>query len=153
VKNLLLCGTYANKGIAIRTTFKRLSDSFINEDKHINMGKMRYGYNNFFPPDIGWSFNVILQKRKCFEYEQELRAFLIHIDGYDSNNDLIAYQCGCPVKVDPDILIDQIIISPLAPKYYKITLDKLMDDYKLNREAILSTILDQPDIDFLIDFL
>ena len=77
--SLLQCGNYIaqrNSGIAIKTTFKKLSD---NVDK-ANTDRIKIGVVKYIDFEKGWMdegnlYYSFFHKRKSFEHEKELKSF------------------------------------------------------------------------------
>jgi len=62
-----------NEGIAIQSTFERLKNSLAGYEKDIFFGKVKYIYSNDIKNKLIWepkinAFNLVLNKRKSFEY-------------------------------------------------------------------------------------
>lgn len=114
----------SNEGIAIVTTFSRLSTAIIDK-KNIYIGRVSYiDYEN---DGINASnmFNPFLHKRKSFEHEREVRAiyneFLVE-PGNDQkeptlnlNEDVLGH--GINVSVDLKKLIHGVVVSPDSPEW------------------------------------
>lgn len=110
-ENEALWKIYTNQGqgIAIETTDEKLKASFITE-KDIHCDRVRYEDLDTAPIEKGHKYYGGWIKRKSFEYEKEYRAILM-LDKSD-------YGEGCLIRVDLDILIEKIHISPLMPSYF-----------------------------------
>lgn len=136
-----------NEGIAIQSTFKRLSDCFSEENRDVHIGEVTYiDYENEYIP-LGNTFSPFLYKRKPFEHENEIRAI---ITDFPSNGDSLDYS-GIPfdygdyVNINVDKLIEKIYISPTAPKWVVELVEKILKRYGLeHKEVIQSTLLDKP---------
>jgi len=103
-------------GIAIKSTVARLSKALsIGGDLYPEeyfMGKVKY--QKHLTQDQLNRFNIILTKKPYYDFEKELRLFLIA-------NDNAPYQIneGRTVQVKLDMLINKIYISPFAEPDYK----------------------------------
>lgn len=116
----------SGEGLAISTTFERLTKSFVDSEP-IYVGRINYlDYDNDVMPE-GYSFSPFLHKRKSFEHEREIRAILwkppisYSADGtpngtFDSSLETISD--GISIKIDLDLLIDQLYVAPNAPKWF-----------------------------------
>lgn len=141
----------SDKGIAIRSTYKRLSECFNKTSVYkegIEIGKIKYIEHGKYliPPNICLSF---LHKRKSFEHEKELRAIIVLISdekieepkdkkNKKSENDLAS--SGIYIPIDLDILIEKIYISPTSEKWFKDLVESIVKKYKLK------TVVKQSDL-------
>ena len=106
-------------GLAIRSTFQRLADSFSRSKSDILIGKVRYidHLSEAMPADmLKDGFNGLVAymcKRKSFVHEAELRCVAIvqeqpgSVEGFLENG-------GMYIPVDLDCLIDEVVVSPNA---------------------------------------
>jgi hypothetical protein len=90
----------SDEGIAIQSTFKKLTVSFPKEKKaEVYIGKVKYiDYQSENIPDD--AFATYLYKRKSFEHEHEIRALTTG-----------KYEEGAYIDVSLDTLIETIYIS------------------------------------------
>ena len=110
---------YANQGIGILSTFKRLKDSFRNVEQDIFIGKVTYvDWDKYYIPE-GNTFFPYVHKRKSFEYEQELRAIYAKLPQNEKGIDVSkpVWENGLEIQVDLNILVDKIYLSPLTPNW------------------------------------
>ena len=110
-------------GLAIRSTFQRLADSFARCESDIRIGKVWYidHLSEAMPPELlKDGFNGLaayMCKRKSFDHEAELRCVAIvqeqpgSVGGFLENG-------GTYVPVDVDRLIEEVVVSPKAPKWF-----------------------------------
>jgi hypothetical protein len=145
-------------GIAIKTTFRRLSDSLdkANSDaisigfvKYIDYDKewMNEGYHIHFP---------FLYKRKSFEHEKELRAYteLPTVGPQEVIPDIgppyVEYvkdttypkqrtESGKFVSVDVNKLISEIYVSPRAPSSDVDLIKDIAERYGLKRDQVIKS--------------
>ena len=107
--NPLLCGDCILErvdGVAIRTDFRSLSESFLGEDK-IFIGTVDYvDYDTAFIPENN-IFSPYLHKRNSFEPEKEVRALTQEIPRRDGMSDMSQdlyvvgkYQPSGPLRID-----------------------------------------------------
>jgi len=130
-----------NKGIAIQTTLERLKNSFASFEKDIYIGMVQYTHINDIkniqllkaPFD---AFKVVLQKRKNFEHERELRAVLLS----PTTN-----EAGVKVKVDLDKLIENIYAAPNSESWIKELIEKILNRYQLKKEVKQSLLDNVPN--------
>ena len=111
------------KGIAIRSTFKKLTESFneYNENdvyvglvKYIDYSKERIPNDHFI--------HRFFHKRKSFCYENELRAVISRIPiNYDkkiSEINWASFNRGLAVQVNVENLIDRIFVAPSCEDWF-----------------------------------
>ncbi len=127
----------SNEGIAIQSTFKRLSDSFKDVQYEINIGRVNYiDYEKEWIPEESPLY-PLLHKRKSFEHEQELRA--ITVDGY-----LPEHVDGKYVPVDIDRLIERIFVSPTSQSWFSELVRSVATKYDTNKEIRVSKLSEKP---------
>mgnify|MGYP003590209475 FL=1 len=101
--------TNQGQGIAIETTVEKLKQS-LQFHRKITFDKVRYEDFNTTIFEKNHKNYLGYIKRKAFEYENEFRAVVLLDENY--------FEKGCYIKVDLDILIEKIHISPAMPKYF-----------------------------------
>jgi hypothetical protein len=139
-----------NEGIAIQSTYRRLTDSLASYDEfEVYVGKIRYiNYDNEAIPRDNLLYPY-MYKRKSFEYEEELRA-LISTFQHGKNNffsqqgNKFADTPGLPVTVDIELLIENIYVSPTAPSWIFEVIRAVTNRFGINREAIQSNLASTP---------
>jgi hypothetical protein len=107
------------QGVAVRSTYKRLSES-ITDARPVEIGKVNYvDYEVELMPDRN-ALGPYLYKRKSFEHEREIRAVhLGHEPGGGPNG--TAGPLGLyvvPIKVDLDRLVEAVYVSPKAKDWF-----------------------------------
>lgn len=109
------------EGIAIKTSFERLKNSFNSCQRDIIIGKVMYDNN----PKIAKRIITCFYKRRSFEFEKELRIAFeeIPIDQTGKPNiSLPAQANGHYISIDVKNLLEEVIISPTAPPwFYQLT--------------------------------
>lgn len=141
----------SDMGLAIRSTFKRLKDCFhVHKDEEsINIGKVKYvDYDKFKIPE-GNLFNPFLYKRKSFEHEQELRAIILKFPPpEETTGKHILYvepkDIGIYISADLNILIDEIVVSPTSPSWFKDTIKSVINQYALKKNIVDSDLASRP---------
>ena len=109
-------------GVRIRTTVRKLAESFFESQKPMHefkcaIGKVLYlkekeltNYANDIFDDYGITvsnlFSSLLVKRPAFSHENEVRLLYCSIDDNESNSDKFSY------AIEPHSLITQIMIDP-----------------------------------------
>lgn len=101
----------ADQGIAVQTTFARLSKS-ITDKVDVYVGEVRYiDYDeDIFPDNHG--FTVALHKRKSFDHEKEVRA-LVYGHGSAGHPDAPMAPVAS-IEVDLPTLIETVVVSPMT---------------------------------------
>jgi hypothetical protein len=99
-----------NHGVAIQSTFKKLSECFKIPSDYVHVGLVKYLDYSTEWMDEGFIWFPFMHKRKSFAHEQEVRA-ISHREGQIVDH-------GLYISVDPNLLIEQIYVHPLAPKWY-----------------------------------
>ena len=124
-----------DSGIAIKTTFKNLSDSF--KSNHIvHIGKVKYiDYDSAYIPETE-AFTPFLNKRKSFEYEREVRAITLGVENSNSP--------GKYLKVDIPTLIDEVIIAPFTQGWLVDLIKLVVKRYDLQETISESDMDDNP---------
>jgi hypothetical protein len=136
-----------NKGIAIESTFNRLCQSFDNKyPELVDVGMVEYNYDDS-ETTAGSPIYHVLKKRKCFEYEQEVRAILVApttrtINGKSEAVDL--YPEGRKIKVDINKLIKKIHISPTAQHWFIDLVTDVVNHFGVHTGVVQSNIWEPP---------
>ena len=120
------------RGIAIRSTYQRLSES-ITDQRPVWIGRVNYiDYDSDIVP-TGNIYYPHICKRKSFEHEREIRAFyatnpfvLIEPDGYELAP---IGPPGIPIAVDLDRLIEAVYVSPKAEKWFVGVIQDVLEKY------------------------
>lgn len=144
----------SNEGIAIKSTVKKLIDSFKNTSETIYCSRVRYldyekdiWYHQIDYPNKSYNlFIPIVHKRIEFQQENELR--LIHDIKINSDLDVFwtqqKYNNGLNIKIDPSILIDSIYTSPTSDNYQNKKVDSLVRKYGYKFNIKKSTLSNHP---------
>ncbi|MBA3868020.1 MAG: hypothetical protein H0X30_02595 [Anaerolineae bacterium] len=117
-----------NHGVAIKSTFRQLVESFIPETKYeVSIGKVNYlSENDIIPQPQGFNgLNASLWKWESYRYEQELRAVAITMP-----EDIHKYG-GIYIPVDIEELIEKIVVSPNAPRWFYELVSRIAEKYNL----------------------
>ena len=123
-------------GIAVKTTFKRLSESFICDD-NIYIGRVSYvDYENTYIGE-GDLFTPVLHKRKSFEHEREVRAIA-------GNFSPPGEPIGSYYEVDLETLIAEIIVAPQAPTWFSDLAISVVNKYQLQASITTSSLAVNP---------
>ena len=139
----------SDEGIAIQSTYRRLSDCFASDMK-VHVGMVRYvNYNAQYPFNVA-GFPYIC-KRKSFEHEKELRAIVIKqqsdfIPNGTSNVKVSGAKIpdGLEVPVSLDRLVEKVYVSPTAEKWFEELVGSVMGKYSFNKPFTKSSLADDP---------
>jgi hypothetical protein len=111
----------SDEGIAVQSTYARLKQSLIDEEA-IFLGIVKYidyETDSIEPDNLLAPF---LHKRKSYEHEREVRAFVVkwpvsdQEKGMDFNKDTI--NDGLAIKIDIATLVERIYVAPTAPDWF-----------------------------------
>lgn len=120
-------------GIAIKTTGERLKKCFNKEEKNIYITPITYiDYEKDFLPE-GNLFCLGTHKRKSFVHENEVRCLYLNQKQFIDNK-------GERINIDVLELVEEIYISPYAPKYMCDTVKKLISQFGYDIPVINSPL-------------
>ena len=147
-ESLAMWNQYGSSGgsVVIQSTYQKLMDTLpsetcIDKDKSENtsiyLGMVQY--KNYSNPREGLALNAnmlspFIHKRTAFEYEREVRAFLI-LPAADNSS-----IWSVDVKVDFEQLIETIRVRPGTPDWERQTIEALIGKYGLGMKVIPSEI-------------
>ena len=137
----------SNEGVAIQSTFKRLTESLNNyEENDVYIGEVKYiNYETEWLPE-GNTFYPFLHKRKSFEHEHELRAIIQKVPVRRGQLDLSLeiLDTGTYVNIDLNTLVEKVIVSPTAPMWFNDLVKSIVKKYNMKKEVEQSSLDDQP---------
>jgi hypothetical protein len=119
-------------GLAARTTFEKLKRMFDN-DLSVEIGRVKY---IDFRTEFANVNDAIFRKRKSLQHEQEVRAVIRH----DSEDDDI----GITREVNLSALIEEVVVSPFAPSWFKSVVLDLVQRYEAPMPIRTSELLSSP---------
>ena len=131
------------KGIMIKSSVSNIIESFAATNETLRMSEVKYiNYQNDRMSD-GNIYFPLIHKQSAYKYEEEIR--LIHEVGptqigknFDWSKEEIKE--GKLLKVDLNILIDEIIIGPYSPKWILNLIEDLIGKYSLKKPVRFSTL-------------
>jgi len=138
--DVYLNGSY---GVAIQSTVARLENAIQKSNNNtlqnaVFIGKVNYlGEDEPIPEPDGFNgLNAVMWKRDSYRYENELRAVAIVMpeQSYKYNGIYV------PAKLEE--LIQQIVISPKAPRWYSELIHSIVEKYEL-ADVVISSRLDE----------
>lgn len=128
------------EGIAIKTSFKGLKDSFNNYSEPLFIGKVIYDNN----PRITTRIMNCFYKSRSFEFEKELRIALekLPVDQAGQLNvELSAQTNGHYINVDVKTLLEEVIVSPTAPSWFYELIQSVVSKFGLSQSIVKQSIL------------
>lgn len=136
----------SEEGVAIKSTFKKLCDSFNGFPEDVYVGTVYYiDYEIDLIPEnnILWPF---LFKRKSFEHEREVRAVLTRWPIIDEKFDLYREPSseGEYIPIDLFSLIDTVYVSPTAKTWFNKLVKSVTRKYGLKKEVLQSKLSEGP---------
>ena len=132
-------------GIAIKTDFNSLSQSFTSSDS-IFIGKVNYvDYDTTFIPE-GNSFFPYLHKRQSFEHEREVRTITQNMPARDGKIDLPQEVCaiGTYYAVELSLLVQEVIVAPYADDWFIRLVQSVAARYGLRAPVSRSGLAESP---------
>ena len=135
-----LYGTVAG-AIAIQSTYQKLVDALPDD---VYMGMVQYEDYNSSEDRIrgGDIMSPFIHKRREFEYESEVRAFIRISEGsisqwLEKGDDK---QLGIPVNIDIDKVVQTIRAQPTTPAWARESIEKLIKKYGWGMKVMPSQI-------------
>lgn len=136
------------EGVAIQSTYKRLSDSFNNYDENdVFIGVISYidHENDVIPWDN--AYQPFVHKNRSFEHEKELRVVLskdIRKELAKNNGkklDTLEFPVnGVEAQINLETLIEKIVVSPKTQKWFEELVHSVTRKYGLDKIVIKSSL-------------
>ena len=137
------------EGVAIRSTFGRLKDSFRDAPQEVEIGKVEYlDYQTArVETAIIDQMALIMRKRKSFEYEQELRT--IHWDRTEAMDIIRGTRDEnskeiIPIPVHLDTLMETVFVAPTSRPSYKPLVKSVLEKYGFDKQVQQSSLAEDP---------
>ena len=130
-----------DKGIAVQTTIQKLKNAFIRYQDSVWIGRISYTDEPIDHP-TGWSvdkFMACITKRKCYEHEKEVRAFIWDTTKIDRTEDGSAI-----VPIEINDLIESVFLSPESEDSMMDNVRMLLDKNGIDIKPTKSPILTAP---------
>jgi hypothetical protein len=161
-ENAALWGLYVppHGGVAIRSTFRRLTECFLPSEgddppgmgNTVHIGRVRYAdYERDFIPEGNtlWPF---VHKRRSYEFEQEVRACIQDLptvadpaaEGGERIDLSVESPLGRAVQVDLQKLVEAIHVSPVAPTWLSELVESVCARYGLDKPVTASSLASRP---------
>jgi hypothetical protein len=152
-----LWGIYVppNGGVAIRSTFARLTSSFEPDlpepaahgyETGVFVGTVNYvDYSRETIPE-GNALSPFVHKRRSFDFERELRAVLTlrPSEARSLDEDPAPTPPGVELSVNLETLVDEIRVSPLAPTWLATLVRQVCKRYGLDAPVVQSELSVDP---------
>jgi hypothetical protein len=143
-------------GVAFQSTFKRLSNSFVN--KHdVNLGIVHYvdfnrQENDAFDEVASWHRGFpFMFKRPCFAYEKELRVVILTEPVTEKAKKQYWWKNGIRgmpevqyQQVNLAILVEKIHVSPTSGQWFYDLVNSVVKKYGFSLPVASSSIADNP---------
>jgi len=129
------------KGIAVQTTIQKLKAVFSRYSDSVWIGKIFYTDEPIDHP-TGWSadkFMACMTKRKCYEHEKEVRAFV-----WDTTEISRTEDGSAIVPIKTNNIFENIILSPDSEMGLMEKVRSLLIKHRVNIEPIKSQVLTTP---------
>lgn len=123
-----LYSSSVNNAIAIRTTYERLYQA-LGRDPEIKIGRVEYVDLHSDFVDVNAAF---WRKQKSFEHEREVRALLMKPEHIE---------LGLAIPCNVEKLIERVIVSPLAPKWFFELVDDVSTTYEFKLTIEKSSLI------------
>ena len=142
--------SHHSDGIAVKTKLSSLAGSFT-DPIEIYIGQISYlDYDATEVPETG-IFAPSLHKRMSFDHEREVRALILEIPppdgaGFHSGWPDV-WEVGKNCTVDLNILVNEVVVSPLAQNWFIDVVSSTAKKYKLQAAVNRSTLADTPTVD------
>ena len=128
-------------GVAIRSTFDRLKASLEGSETTVYLGEVTYiDYSKGRIPTEN-VMTPVMYKRKNFEHESELRAFVTEWVTDEDSEAMSAWDVGVDVDVDLGTLVERVHVSPKAPSWFA---GLITARYGFGWEVVPSLLLEEP---------
>ena len=127
-ESYLMWKAYAERGIAVRTTFERVQASFEDFSGSVTGGVVDYVDFARERTPVGNVFHLVMTKDYPYCDEREFRLLLWSLD--QKNLDLVRLSNGVRVSVNVQMLIERVFVNPLSPSIPGELLE-LLDRHKI----------------------
>ena len=130
-------------GLAIRTTCRRLKDSFSTfRDWNIYLGRVQYvDYSAEKFADANNRLSPFLYKRLSFAHEREVRALIWTLS---PTGEEVRFPEGLAVPADLGMLIERVYVAPTVPSWIRALAERLVDRLGLSVEVKQSDLAADP---------
>ena len=140
-----------SNGVAILSSFNRLSASFRDAPHQIFIGEVEYRDYTTTVIDCSNVFFRYMSKRSSFSHERELRA--IWMIGHPAQRALVATDDtdiegvgGFAIPVDLDVLIESIVVNPQSASWFIDLVRSVCKKWELDVPVVVSDMSQEPPV-------
>jgi hypothetical protein len=134
-----------DEAVCIQTTYQKLADALSDipgvASNHYFIGIVQYinHYIDEMPPNNG--FYPVMHKLKSFEHEREVRIVYWRRDPGTENPDLLdTYPPGLQVPIDINSAIENIVVSPVAARWFFDVVSDVTKSYGITSTITQSSL-------------
>jgi hypothetical protein len=152
-ESMAMWRVYSRDGIAIRSSFRMLTDC-VRDVPHEIMARQviyrdRRDQSQLELP--GDTIGAAFRKGMSYEYEREIRAMILFTPGPPRPMSREEVERVQPmglnvVPVDLDVLIDAVYVAPGRPPWFRELVGRVMRTYRLDKPLENSGLDDRPDL-------
>nr|WP_088327601.1 DUF2971 domain-containing protein [Bacillus cereus] len=128
----------SGEGIAIRSTISNLYNGLNSNVHRMYFGEVQY-INYLQDMASVNTFETLFYKRESFSHEKEFRVIV-----FDGDASQYVGEYGANIKCDLNQVIEEIYISPTAPKWFAETVASVVKKYELNKPITQSSLYQGP---------
>jgi hypothetical protein len=140
-------------GVAIASSVGRLKCSLKDSELPVKIRSVKYIDDD--KPQINESHisDYVVWKRKCFEFEREIRAIIVDREtmsslteaqnGRANPEDACEKKVGMSVHIDIEMLVDRIVISPDAPQWFDDVVQSATEQFGYNMSIVKSEVFER----------
>ena len=131
-------------GIAVRTNFRSLADSLVCESP-VEISRVLYlDHEQDRIPD-GVMFGPLLCKRKSFEHEREVRAFVTETPEVGRDNNALPFRTpGNYYDVDVSTLVKEVVLPPFSEPWLEEITQTILNRFGLDVPVRKSSLGEKP---------
>jgi len=148
-------------GVAIVTNGARIETALSSNEQVLYLGEVKYEEPDVVDFGRSNSFQSVIVKRVNYRYEHEVRLVYYNTDDMhdplekfswneeimrfdDIIEDIRPISPGISLQCDVDVLIERVIISPEAPRWYLPMIERLRDSFGFKFPVEISKIFTAP---------
>ncbi|QOW10595.1 hypothetical protein Q73A0000_09525 [Kaistella flava (ex Peng et al. 2021)] len=127
-----------NQGIMIKSNVERIIQAFAGADEDIEISEVKYIDFKKEKINIGNIYHPLVHKNIPYSYEDEIRLLFQPFNNQNGEIPNLEKVCedhrligGKSIKIDINLLIEEIIVSPFAPYWFFEIVKNIVDKYDL----------------------
>lgn len=146
IESYVLWKCYANlkSGIAIKSSIGSLKKSFDQCTEDVFIGRIKYIDYKEAIVNFGNLFEIIVNKRKNFEQEMEVRAAVQFNENHEKIKRGEPIEAGKYIPINPEMLIDEIYLPSSADPSFEELVKSVLEKYNLHKRIIVSSLFSDP---------